>query len=244
MSRACTTVVSSLLATVAYAQDLQSFVKQAQECRAKNDCVCSAERYQDALNAADVAQRQLVGTLYLARAESLGCSEKYLQAINQAELAVQFLGTDQARKLRDDLVNKASTQVIPAGEIGRGFKPTAVGQPAQVGVWIPFEFNSDVVQGQGAAQAAELGKFLQQKVAAGGGKFRLIGHTDAIGGDAFNQALSERRAASVRAYLVKNFGLPAASILTEGRGKRELLRPGTSQEDHRVNRRVVLEEVK
>ena len=46
------------------------------------------------------------------------------------------------------------------------------------------------------------------------------GHTDAVGSDAFNQNLSERRAATVRWYLVDNFKLPSANLHSVGFGKR------------------------
>ena len=45
----------------------------------------------------------------------------------------------------------------------------------------------------------------------------LVGYTDRIGGDAYNQALSRRRAEAVRDYLVAH-GVPADVITTEGRG--------------------------
>ena len=48
----------------------------------------------------------------------------------------------------------------------------------------------------------------------------LIGHTDRLGSDAYNQRLSERRAATVKAYLVQG-GMAANTITTEGRGERE-----------------------
>ncbi len=48
----------------------------------------------------------------------------------------------------------------------------------------------------------------------------LIGHTDRLGTDAYNQRLSERRAATVKAYLVDG-GFPASSITTEGHGESE-----------------------
>ncbi len=45
----------------------------------------------------------------------------------------------------------------------------------------------------------------------------LVGYTDRIGGDAYNDALSRRRADAVREYLVAH-GVPAEVITTEGRG--------------------------
>ncbi len=47
---------------------------------------------------------------------------------------------------------------------------------------------------------------------------RVEGHTDGKGGAAYNQALSERRAASVKGWLVKEGSIPAARITTQGFG--------------------------
>ena len=48
----------------------------------------------------------------------------------------------------------------------------------------------------------------------------IVGHADRIGKDAYNQKLSERRAAAVKAYLVKK-GIPSRKIQAEGRGESE-----------------------
>ena len=66
---------------------------------------------------------------------------------------------------------------------------------------------------------------------------RIEGHAYIRGDAAFNQALSERRAANVRAALVK-LGLNPELATAEGFGATRLLTTGTSEEDHRANRRV------
>lgn len=48
--------------------------------------------------------------------------------------------------------------------------------------------------------------------------FAVVGYTDRIGSDKYNLALSERRAAAVKAYFVSQ-GIPADAIITQGRGK-------------------------
>ena len=49
---------------------------------------------------------------------------------------------------------------------------------------------------------------------------RVVGHTDAIGSDKYNDALSLRRAHSVRNWLINN-GVSSDQVTAEGRGKRE-----------------------
>jgi outer membrane protein OmpA-like peptidoglycan-associated protein len=65
------------------------------------------------------------------------------------------------------------------------------------------------------------------------------GHTDDVGTDEYNQKLSERRAQSVRDYLVKS-GLPADIFTVTGEGKKRPLVPGASDKARAKNRRVEL----
>jgi outer membrane protein OmpA-like peptidoglycan-associated protein len=65
------------------------------------------------------------------------------------------------------------------------------------------------------------------------------GHTDSVGSDAFNQGLSERRADSVRNYLVQQ-GVPAASITSAGFGKTSPVATNDTAEGRQMNRRVEL----
>lgn len=53
------------------------------------------------------------------------------------------------------------------------------------------------------------------------------GHTDGKGADAYNQALSERRAASIRDWLVKNAGQPRSRFTIRGFGKARPIAPNT-----------------
>ncbi|MAS13001.1 MAG: flagellar motor protein MotB [Nitratireductor sp.] len=69
----------------------------------------------------------------------------------------------------------------------------------------------------------------------------LEGHTDAVGSFGYNQQLSERRAASLRRVLVREFGVPARMLETVGYGEEFLLVP-TPNENWR-NRRVTLRRI-
>ena len=81
-----------------------------------------------------------------------------------------------------------------------------------------FEFNSAAITAEAEPQLRELGAALSDPRLKGS-IISIAGHTDAVGSDAFNQNLSERRAATVRWYLVDNFKLPGASLRTAGYGK-------------------------
>ncbi|HLR13094.1 MAG TPA: OmpA family protein [Burkholderiaceae bacterium] len=66
------------------------------------------------------------------------------------------------------------------------------------------------------------------------------GHTDSTGPAEYNQGLSERRAASVKDYLV-NQGIPADRIYTEGKGLTSPIADNATREGRAQNRRVEIE---
>lgn len=79
-----------------------------------------------------------------------------------------------------------------------------------------FDFDRSDLTAQGRDQ---LSKLLQQVQSASQiENIRIVGYTDRIGSDSYNQALSQRRAESVRNYLTDG-GVAANAIQAEGRGK-------------------------
>jgi|UPI00068C885A OOP family OmpA-OmpF porin len=79
-----------------------------------------------------------------------------------------------------------------------------------------FAFDSATLSAQGEARLAEL--LAQVQAASQIQNIMITGYTDRIGSDAYNEALSLRRAQAVRQYLAGH-GVPAAAMLVEGRGK-------------------------
>jgi OmpA-OmpF porin, OOP family len=68
----------------------------------------------------------------------------------------------------------------------------------------------------------------------------VTGHTDTVGSRAYNQALSERRAGSVRDEMVRE-GLPANEIMTVGRNFSDpLVQTGPGVREPQ-NRRAVID---
>lgn len=70
-------------------------------------------------------------------------------------------------------------------------------------------------------------------------KVRVIGHTDSVGSDSYNQALSERRASSVAEYLIGQ-GLEMGKVTSQGRGESEPVTDNETEEGRARNRRVEL----
>jgi OOP family OmpA-OmpF porin len=69
---------------------------------------------------------------------------------------------------------------------------------------------------------------------------KIIGHTDSVGPAAYNQKLSERRAAAVMNFLA-NQGVPSAKMMAEGRGESEPLADNSTASGRERNRRVEFE---
>jgi outer membrane protein OmpA-like peptidoglycan-associated protein len=65
----------------------------------------------------------------------------------------------------------------------------------------------------------------------------VIGHTDSVGSDAYNQQLSERRAYAVIDYLASH-GVPRNRLRAEGRGEREPRATNATEAGRQLNRRV------
>ncbi len=65
----------------------------------------------------------------------------------------------------------------------------------------------------------------------------VVGHTDSVGSDAYNQQLSEQRARAVGDYLSQR-GVPRDRVRTEGRGEREPRATNATEAGRQLNRRV------
>jgi len=100
---------------------------------------------------------------------------------------------------------------------------------------IHFDYNSADIAKSSTQAVAELGKALSDP-SLKGSTFVVAGHTDAVGGEEYNQGLSERRADAIKRYLVDKYGINGTDLVTVGYGKSKLKDPGHPMAD--VNRRV------
>ena len=98
-----------------------------------------------------------------------------------------------------------------------------------------FAFNSAELTPKATGILDELGRALTSPELAAY-RFQLTGHTDGVGNPDYNLALSKRRAASVRDYLTRSFGVSPGRLVAIGRGAQQLLDPANPASD--ANRRV------
>ena len=100
---------------------------------------------------------------------------------------------------------------------------------------ITFDYNSADIGTKSLPSVQALGRALTSPDLKGS-TFVVAGHTDAAGGEGYNQELSERRADSIKRYLVDKYSIAATDLVTVGYGKSKLKDP--SQPMAEVNRRV------
>jgi outer membrane protein OmpA-like peptidoglycan-associated protein len=112
---------------------------------------------------------------------------------------------------------------------------TIVKDKPKIDLEINFDYNSANISAKSLPSVQALGRALSNPDLKGS-TFIVAGHTDAAGGDAYNQDLSERRADSIKRYLVDKFHIAGTDLVTVGYGKTKLKDPANPLAD--VNRRV------
>src|SRR3954447_21972195 len=100
---------------------------------------------------------------------------------------------------------------------------------------IQFDYNSADIAKTSVPSVQALGKALSDP-SLKGSTFVVAGHTDAVGTEGYNQGLSERRADTIKKYLVQNYGLTGTDLVTVGYGKTKL--KDTANGADPINRRV------
>ncbi|HMT06405.1 MAG TPA: OmpA family protein [Pyrinomonadaceae bacterium] len=101
---------------------------------------------------------------------------------------------------------------------------------------INFDFNSDVIRPESNAVLEQIIAVLNENA---DWKLSIEGHTDNVGGEAFNQVLSEKRAKAVKEYLVKA-GIATSRLQGVGKGLVEPVATNENQIGRAQNRRVEL----
>lgn len=101
---------------------------------------------------------------------------------------------------------------------------------------ILFDTGSDRLRPESTPTLQEITAMLQQHADL---SLTIEGHTDNVGAAAANQALSEKRAAAVKAYLVEQ-GIDASRLSTAGFGDTKPKAPNATPEGRSTNRRVEL----
>ncbi len=179
-----------------------------------------------ALAADEVTEDQILKALTpakkapLTRGLSVGGSADQ-PAANPAE--TKFVSTVRGRTTRS--LSQSEREEIAA----------IVKDKPKIDLEINFDYNSADISAKSISSVQALGRALSNAELKGS-TFVVAGHTDAAGGEEYNQNLSERRADSIKKYLVDKFGINGSDLVTVGYGKSKLKDP--AQPLAEANRRV------
>jgi len=144
----------------------------------------------------------------------------------------QAAASDADSKFMQSLRNRP-TRSLSMGE--REQLAGIVKDRPKIDLEINFDYKSDRISARSLPSVQALGRALANPELKGS-TFIVAGHTDAAGGDAYNQDLSERRADSIKRYPVDKSGIPPADLVTVGYGKTKL--KDTANGADPINRRV------
>jgi OmpA-OmpF porin, OOP family len=109
------------------------------------------------------------------------------------------------------------------------------GRVATQGIY--FDTGSDGIRQESAPTLKEIGAMLKEHADL---KLTIEGHTDNVGKAESNQALSEKRAAAVRQYLIDNYQIEGTRLEAKGLGQTKPVGANDSAEGRQQNRRVEL----
>ena len=106
---------------------------------------------------------------------------------------------------------------------------------------IHFEYNSHKIPPDAYPLLNEIGTALENHP---NWVIEISGHTDNIGSDKYNQKLSEKRAKSVKKYLLANFDIDKNRIIAKGYGEKRPIASNETPEGRALNRRVEFKIIK
>ena len=172
-------------------------------------------------------------------------AKTWMAGVFAAALFVMMAGASSAQMLkrRVDLTGRADVserEIIMALTPlkTRGLKTRGV-QPGlgTLALTINFAFDSAELLPETVPNLRSLGRALQDPQLESY-RIRIEGHTDNVGSDQYNQGLSQRRAQTVKSYLVEHFEIVSERLEIAGRGEVEPIDDNDTAEGRQRNRRA------
>jgi len=230
-------IMSSARQTVQFAEDARALAVQRQDqarIAAEKEAAAAKARSEAEAAAAEEAKRQAElaaarqaqmkaeadAAAIRAKAESDALKAKEEAALAEAERA-QKAAADLRAQLLEQFNRILETRDTPRG---------LVVNMADV----LFDFGKYDLRPEAREKLAKLSGII---LAHPGLELAVEGHTDNVGSDELNQRLSEKRAETVRAYLLQQ-GLPEASVTARGFGETTPVADNATAEGRQKNRRV------
>ena len=215
--------------------DAEAARQHAQEAQARSDE--DARRRAEAEEAQAQAERQQAAARaqqQQAQAQAEAAREAAEDAERQKEAAMRQ--TQEAEQARQEAVQQKEemrarllaqlNQVLQTRDTARGL---IVSMPD-----VLFDFNKYTLKPEARERLARISGIV---LAYPDLKLEIEGHTDAIGSDEYNQTLSEKRAETVRGYLVSS-GVVPDHVTATGLGKSNPVADNSTAAGRKLNRRV------
>jgi OOP family OmpA-OmpF porin len=135
-----------------------------------------------------------------------------------------------------DLAPKAAAPAAPAAKpAAAAAAPKPAAKKVTLAADALFDFDKAVLRAEGKAKLDKLSadmKAIKLEVII------AVGHADRLGKDAYNQKLSERRAAAVKDYLVSK-GVEANRVYAEGKGEKQPVTAGKCGKSEKRTKQLV-----
>ena len=195
---------------------------KAQAERARQEADLAAQKAAQEKQEAQAAQAAALAQQQALQAEN----EKARSQAQEAERGRQQAETERA-EMRARLLKQLNA-VLVTRDTARGLIATMPD--------VLFETNRYALRPAARESLAKVAGIL---LAYPDLRLEVDGHTDSVGSDAYNQQLSEKRAASVRDYLAQQ-GIPIASVTVQGFGKTQPIASNATAAGRQQNRRVEL----
>lgn len=233
---------------------------EAREAKARQDAADEAKRRADAEQARQAAEAAKADAERL-KAEAEKSAADAAKAKEEAEKARAAALADQQAALEQKKVAETeAANAKAAAEKASAAAAKAESEKAELRAQLLAQLNavlqtndsarglivnmSDVLFDTGSytlrpAAREKLAKISGIVLAHPGLTLQIEGHTDSVGGDDFNQRLSEQRAGSVLDYLAEQ-GVAASAMTSRGFGKTQPIAPNDTAEGRQKNRRVEL----
>src|SRR5205823_5227029 len=195
---------------------------KAQAERARQEADLAAQKAAQEKQEAQAAQAAALAQQQALQAET----EKARSQAQEAERGRQKAEAEKS-EMRARLLQQLNA-ILVTRDTARGLVATMPD--------VLFETNSFVLRPTARERLAKVAGIL---LAYPDLRLEVDGHTDSVGSEAYNQQLSEKRAASVRDYLAQQ-GIPISSVVVRGFGKTQPVASNTTAEGRQQNRRVEL----
>lgn len=165
-------------------------------------------------------------------------------AVPAQELSPDRPGVGEVRALAGEVRDLVFGDNAVAGSVADlEVKETATEIRIELAADVLFEFDKADILPKAEETLKQAASLISER-GSGQTTVRIEGHTDAKGDDAYNQRLSERRAQSVRSWLVGKGGLDEFEFSASGKGESQPVAPNAKTdgsddpEGRQMNRRV------